>query len=80
MDPEKLRCHLETQSTLDVQTGRVASKRTGSPVTAVIPVHLYGQMADMDPLQDLAARYSLIVIEDACRLGMVTCRPGSQYL
>src|SRR3989441_8780909 len=40
MDPEKLRTYLETACTRDSRTGRVVSKRTGSPVTAVIPVHL----------------------------------------
>jgi dTDP-4-amino-4,6-dideoxygalactose transaminase len=34
---------------------------------AIIPVHLYGQMADMDPLMEIAARHSLAVIEDACQ-------------
>src|SRR2546427_7191946 len=67
MDPEKLRAYLETECTPDLHTGRVVSKRTGGPVTAVIPVHLYGQMADMDPILELAARYDLIVIEDACQ-------------
>jgi dTDP-4-amino-4,6-dideoxygalactose transaminase len=67
MDPEKLRAYLETACTPDRKTGRVVSRRTGSPVTAVIPVHLYGQMADMDPILELAARYDLIVIEDACQ-------------
>ena len=67
MDPEKLRAYLETECTPDPKTGRVVSKRTGGPVTAVIPVHLYGQMADMDPILELAARYDLIVIEDACQ-------------
>src|SRR5437667_7387530 len=67
MDPEKLRLYLETQCTRDVQTGRVVSKRTRSPVAAVVPVHLYGQMADMEPILDLATRYNLIVIEDACQ-------------
>src|SRR5205823_3012887 len=48
LDPQKLRSYLETECTRDANTGRAISRRTGSPVTAVIPVHLYGQMADMD--------------------------------
>ncbi len=34
---------------------------------AIMPVHLYGQMADMGPIMDLARRHKLIVIEDACQ-------------
>jgi dTDP-4-amino-4,6-dideoxygalactose transaminase len=41
MDPEKLRVYLERECTRDAKTNRVVSKRTGSPVTAVVPVHLY---------------------------------------
>src|SRR6059036_1715106 len=67
MDPEKLRSYLEIECVRVPQTNRVVSQRTGSPVTAVIPVHLYGQMADMDPILDLATQYNLIVIEDACQ-------------
>jgi dTDP-4-amino-4,6-dideoxygalactose transaminase len=34
---------------------------------AVIPVHIYGQPADMDPLMEIAEKHNLIVIEDACQ-------------
>ena len=36
-------------------------------MTAVVPVHLYGQCADMDAIQEVARRYNLIVVEDACQ-------------
>ena len=67
MDPAKFRAFLEVDCTRDGKTGRLVSKRTQSPVTAVVPVHLYGQVADMDPILELAERYGMKVIEDACQ-------------
>ena len=66
MDPAKLAEYLEEQCTVD-DAGRLMSRRSGRPVTAVVPVHLYGQMADMDAILELADRYRLVVIEDACQ-------------
>jgi dTDP-4-amino-4,6-dideoxygalactose transaminase len=66
MSDSKLREYIDHRCIID-GSGRLTSRRSGRPVTAVIPVHLYGQMVDMDPILDLAERYGLAVIEDACQ-------------
>ena len=74
MDPAKLRQYLETQCDPDQVTGLPVSRRTGRLVTALVPVHLYGQMADMDPILEIARTYRLVVVEDACQAH------GAEYL
>jgi dTDP-4-amino-4,6-dideoxygalactose transaminase len=73
LDPVRLREFLENECDLDGVTGKPISHKTGRPVTAIVPVHLYGQMADMDAIRELAEHYGLKVIEDACQAH------GSEY-
>lgn len=46
------------------------AKKQGSRVKGIMPVHLFGLVADMNPIMDLAGKHNLCVIEDAaCALG-----------
>lgn len=52
--------------TYTIHVGQVRERLT-ERTKAIIPVHLYGQTADMDPLLTLAREHALWVIEDACQ-------------
>lgn len=58
MDPQKLDGFLKF---------RDSQSATRNSIKAVIPVHLFGQMADMDPIMEIARKYELFVVEDACQ-------------
>jgi len=83
LDPNKLEDYLKKNRKAPAAKRKALTKRMqseardsvlspqSSPLkqrpSAVIPVHLYGQPADMDAIQEIARRYGLIVIEDACQ-------------
>jgi len=56
---------------IDEQTYTLDPKQLERAITprtkAIIPVHLFGQVADMDPIMEIARRHNLYVIEDACQ-------------
>jgi dTDP-4-amino-4,6-dideoxygalactose transaminase len=67
MDARRLLAHLEGNYYRDDNSGCWRDRKLGLRVAGVIPVHLYGQPADMDAIQQIADRFHLTVIEDACQ-------------
>ena len=53
-------------ATYNMNVSQIASKIT-KKTRAIIPVHLFGQIADMDPVMQLAQEHGLVVIEDAAQ-------------
>jgi dTDP-4-amino-4,6-dideoxygalactose transaminase len=56
---------------IDPQTYNIDPAKLEEAITertkAIIPVHLFGQMADMDPIMEMARKYNLHVIEDSAQ-------------
>lgn len=51
----------------ELRDGRPINRKTGGVVKVLMPVHLFGQVADMDPLIELARRNNLRIVEDAAQ-------------
>ena len=67
IDPVKIKEYIEKNCVFDNTTGKLTNRLTGKQVKAILPVHLYGHPADMDPIMKLAEKYNLKVIEDCAQ-------------
>lgn len=63
MDPIKLRRFLEQEC--ELKDNKVLFKQNGKVIKAIVVVHIFGNMADMEEIMDIASEYGLPVIEDA---------------
>lgn len=60
----------------EMQDGRCVSKITGAHIKALVVVHVFGNLADMEGIMDLAARWNLLVIEDSTEALGTRCDTG----
>lgn len=63
MDPEKLKDFCEKECVYE--KGRLIHRESGKTIKAVVVVHVFGNLADMEAIMPIAERYGLTVIEDA---------------
>ncbi len=60
----------------EMKDGRCISKVTGAHIKALVVVHVFGNLADMEAIMDLAARWNLIVVEDSTEALGTRCDTG----
>ena len=76
IDPFKLRRFCEEEC--DFVDGKLIYRANGSQVKAVIIVHVFGNMADMEAIMDIAQKFNLRVIEDATE-ALGTCYTSGKF-
>ena len=67
MDPDAIKTFIEVECNFDSDAGKLVHRTSGIRIRAIIPVHLYGQCADMDRIMEIARGYNLVVIEDGAQ-------------
>jgi dTDP-4-amino-4,6-dideoxygalactose transaminase len=74
LSPRAVQAFIDERCSVDA--GQLINRATGGRIKALMPVHLYGQSADMDPLMAVAREYGLKVIEDAAQAIGTTYKNG----
>lgn len=65
MDPVKLRKFCQEECEISQDTGNLIYKKNQAVVRALVVVHVFGNMADMEEVMDIAQKFHLKVVEDA---------------
>jgi len=63
IDPVKLRRFCEEEC--EMRDGALYEKQSGKRIRAMVPVHIFGNLCDMDSIMDIAEEFNLLVLEDA---------------
>lgn len=76
MDPKKLQLFCEEEC--ELRNGALHHLKSGKRVSAIIPAHIFGNLADMESIMDIAEHYGLYVIEDAAE-ALGTCYTSGKF-
>jgi aminotransferase in exopolysaccharide biosynthesis len=76
MDPDKLKHFCEEEC--ELKEDKLIHKSTGRQIKAVLVVHVFGNMADMERIIEIAAKYHLKLVEDATE-ALGTCYTGGRF-
>ncbi len=76
MDPDKLAAFCREEC--DYKDGVLTNKTSGRRIRAVVVVHIFGNMADMERIMEVAGQYHLKVVEDATE-ALGTCYLAGEY-
>ena len=65
--PEKIEEFIEAKTSFNEKEGILINKGNGNRIRAILPVHLYGQSAEMEHIVSLCSKYNLVLIEDCAQ-------------
>jgi dTDP-4-amino-4,6-dideoxygalactose transaminase len=67
MSIDRLQECIDQNYKIDQSTHQPVNRSTKNKLRAIVPVHIYGQPVDMDPILNIAENYNMAVIEDSCQ-------------